>query len=82
MTDTLKIMVRGAYDLQALRMQTGLRLCSNFRSKLMPEDGEELDENAIGVIDELKASYKRLTDGIARNRTLPEAAATKRASVD
>jgi hypothetical protein len=79
----LKLMVRGAYDLQALRMQMGLRLCANFRSKLKDdsagdaadaaeevEDGE-LSKEAKKVIDELKESHRRLTDGIARNRTLP-----------
>lgn len=30
----LSIMVRGAYDIQMLRMQTGLRLVGNFRAKL------------------------------------------------
>ena len=30
----LTIMVRGAYDLQKLRMQMGLRLVGNFRAKL------------------------------------------------
>lgn len=75
---TLRLMVRGAYDLQALRMQSGLRLCSNFRARLIetdPDDEEadlELSTEAIKVIDELKASYRRLTDGVARNRTLPE----------
>ena len=78
----LKMMVRGAYDLQALRMQTGLRLCANFRAKLVEaaEDDEaetdtdteeELSDDALQVIAELKNSYKRLTDGVARNRTLP-----------
>jgi hypothetical protein len=75
----LKTMVRGSYDLQALRMQAGLRLCANFRAKLkeaaeedpeVSEDGE-LSEEAERVIDRLKDSYKRLTDGVARNRTLP-----------
>ena len=75
---TLRLMVRGAYDLQALRMQSGLRLCGNFRARLIesdPDDDEadlELSTEAIKVIDELKASYRRLTDGVARNRTLPE----------
>jgi Transposase IS116/IS110/IS902 family len=79
--DTLKLMTRGAYDLQALRMQMGLRLCANFRSRLKdevpedskPEDGDETEmgEAAIKVIDRLRDSYKRLTDGVARNRTLP-----------
>jgi len=75
---TLRLMTKGAYDLQALRMQAGLRLCANFRSRLtdqQPEsedDDAEMSEAAIKVIDELKASYKRLTDGVARNRTLPK----------
>lgn len=33
----LTVMVRGAYDLQLLRMQTGIRLVANFRSKLFPK---------------------------------------------
>ena len=78
----LRLMVRGAYDLQMVRMQIGLRLCANFRSKLgSPSteeeevvDGEtkaELTEEAEKIIDRLKESYKRLTDGVARNRTIP-----------
>ena len=84
---TLRLMVRGAYDLQALRMQSGLRLCSNFRERLKEkveadtdDDGElygeggvaEISEDGLKVIDELKSSYRRLTDGVARNRTLPQ----------
>lgn len=75
---TLKLMTRGAYDLQALRMQMGLRLCANFRARLTdlePEtegDDDEMSEAAVKVIDRLKESYKRLTDGIAKNRTLPD----------
>jgi hypothetical protein len=114
------IMVRGAYDLQKLRMQMGLRLVGNFRAKLkvMPEigsnpktdsvptsasnptqtsapkakkkavrrsepesdsepkvpsetDDAEITEEGKKVIEVLRASYKRLTDGVARNRTLP-----------
>ncbi len=74
----LKLMVRGSYDLQALRMQAGLRLCANFRAKLKPETDEEdpeaddeLSAAALKVIDRLKESYRRLTDGVARNRTIP-----------
>src|SRR5277367_4148717 len=76
----LKLMVRGSYDLQKLRIQTALRLYANFRDKLKSdgsEDGEkeeidgELSANAVKVFDQLKASYRRLTDGIARNRTIP-----------
>jgi hypothetical protein len=75
----LRAMVRGAYDLQLLRMQSGLRLCANFRAKLKQhaldeealEEGEELSEEALNIIKKLKDSYKRLTDGVARNRRMP-----------
>jgi hypothetical protein len=75
----LKLMVKGAYDLQALRMQCGLRLCANFRAKLkdneptaQDEEAEEgLSEEAEKIIDLLKEDYRRLCDGIAKNRTLP-----------
>jgi hypothetical protein len=71
----LKAMTRGAYDLQKLRIQMALRLCANFRAKLglgdedVDADDEELAE---GVIAQLRKSYALLTEGIARNRTLPE----------
>lgn len=73
----LRLMVRGSYDLQALRMQAGLRLCANFRAKLKRDgdeeeaDNGELSAEALGIIDTLKASYRRMTDGVARNRTIP-----------
>jgi hypothetical protein len=100
MTDLelLKLMVRGAYDLQKLRMQCGLRLCASFRAKLGllastalsaelgdTEDddaGEDMtdeetakkakdDKEAKKIIKQLRLSYRRLTDGIAKHRTLP-----------
>lgn len=79
----LKLMVKGAYDLQALRMQMGMRLCANFRARLKKlkgeeepaegeeDDPEELSKEALQVIKALKESYRRLCDGIARHRTLP-----------
>jgi hypothetical protein len=76
--DALRLMTRGVYALQKLRIQTGLRLCANFRDKLKEnvdedEDAEtgELSEKAQKIIDILKAEYRRLTEGVARNRTLP-----------
>jgi hypothetical protein len=77
MTDStvhiLRAMVRGAYDLQLLRMQSGLRLCANFRAKLGTPEGEEEEteeaeakkESAIKLI---KAEYRRLTDGITSEK--------------
>lgn len=76
--DALRLMVRGAYDLQKIRIQVGLRLSANFRSKLTDqpaeEEGEadEMSEEAEKLITQLKASYRRLCDGVARHRTLPE----------
>ncbi len=76
----LRLMTRGAYALQKLRIQTGLRLCANFRDKLKESgelvakdegDEEELSEKAKKIIDILKQDYRRLTEGVARNRTLP-----------
>lgn len=70
----LRAMVRGSYDLQSLRIQSGLRLCANFRAKLGQQAGEkeaELDDEALEVLDKLRESFRRLTDGIAKNRTLP-----------
>jgi hypothetical protein len=78
MLDALRLMVRGTYALQKIRIQTGLRLCANFRDKLKqdpveeePTEEGELSERAQSIIDVLKADYRRLTDGVARNRTLP-----------
>jgi len=77
----LRLLTRGAYALQKLRIQMGLRLCANFRNKLKvsiddvindeEDDADELSEKAQSIIDMLKLEYGRLTDGIAKNRTLP-----------
>jgi hypothetical protein len=79
--NALRVMVRGAYALQKLRIQSGLRLCANFRDKLKAEAEAEIDEDAaeagelgekaLKIIDDLKARYARMTEGVARNRTLP-----------
>lgn len=78
MIGALRLMTRGAYSLQKLRIQTGLRLCANFRDKLkesgeikIDDDEDELSEKAKKIIDILKQDYRRLTEGVARNRTLP-----------
>jgi hypothetical protein len=75
--DTLRLMTRGAYALQKLRIQAGLRLCANFREKLKEDIGdtqedEELGEKALEIIVDLKRRYRLLTQGVAKNRTLPK----------
>ena len=74
MTDnvtTLRAMVRGAYDLQQLRMQSGLRLCADFRAKLGPvedEDEDVAEEKKERAIVLIKAEHRRLTDGITSEK--------------
>ena len=60
-------MVRGSYDLQKLRIQTGNRITANFRAKLGQAPGtstEELDRDAQNILKQLKKSYKKIMDGI------------------
>ena len=69
----LTAMVRGVYDLQKLRMQSGLRLYANFRAKLgmTATSEEEDDEEAQKVLDLIKASYDKICEGVAKNKTMP-----------
>ena len=63
----LKTIVRGAYDLQKLRIQMGNRIAGNFKAKLGQEPGEsetELGNDAKVVLNDLRRRYKRITDGI------------------
>jgi len=63
----LRVMVRGAYDLQKLRIQMGNRIVTNFKTKLGQSPGEseeELDDDAKEVLKELRVSYKKITDGV------------------
>jgi hypothetical protein len=73
----VKMMTKGAYDLQLLRMQTGLRLCANFRAKLgeagegehNPPDIDDLPEEAQKMLKRLRDDYSRITDAIAAEAT-------------
>ena len=72
----LTIAVRSAYDLQALRLQIGGRLNSNYKARLgqvagaTEEEGIE-DEEDLLVLDELRSEFALLTKGIAE-RVLAE----------
>ena len=73
----LHTMVRGAYMTQKLRIQTGLRIVANFKAKLGQEPGKRettLDTDAAQILRDLRACYKKLTDGVA---TFPRAATFK-----
>jgi len=63
----LKILARGAYDTQQLRIQMGNRVVANFRSKLglQPSDSEEqLDLEGKEILKELRANYDRIADAM------------------
>jgi hypothetical protein len=64
--ENLKTFVRGAYDLQKLRIQMGNRMAANFRAKLglKSSEKEETDEDAQKILETLRVSYKKLTDGV------------------
>lgn len=62
----LRSIVRGAYDLQKLRIATGNRIVEQFRSKLglSPGEKEGDDKEAKKLLDDIRADYDRITDGI------------------
>ncbi len=63
----LKTLVRGAYDIQKLRIQMGNRLVGNFKVKLgqAPSESETtLDKKGETLLKQLRADYKKITDGV------------------
>ena len=73
----LKTIVRGAYDVQKLRIQMGNRIVGNFKAKLGQEPGEsekELDAEGKKILDNLRRHFKKITDGV---KTFPRQAAFK-----
>lgn len=74
---TIKTIVRGAYDIQKLRIQMGNRIVTNFKAKLgqapgLPEENMEADEK--NVLAELRLHYRKITDGV---KQLPRQATFK-----
>ena len=64
----LRSLVRGAYDIQALRIMMGNRICAQFKAKLGQRPGkseeDDLDEEGASVLKELRAEFKKLMDGV------------------
>ena len=73
----LKTIVRGAYDIQKNRIQTGNRLVANFKAKLgqAPSEKEDtIDADGQQILTNLRRSHKLLTEGVA---TFPRQATFK-----
>lgn len=65
----LRTLVRGAYDVQKLRIEMGNRIAGNFKAKLGQEPGKSedtLEDDAKAVLASLRGAYKKLTDGLKR----------------
>jgi hypothetical protein len=63
----IKTLVRGAYDIQKLRIMMGNRIVGNFKSKLGQKPSEkeqELDLEGKKILAALRLSYKKITDGV------------------
>ena len=63
----LKTIVRGAYDIQKLRIQMGNRIVGNFKAKLGQEPGrpeDEIDAEGKMILNTLRVSFKKITDGV------------------
>lgn len=73
----LRVMVRGAYDLQKLRVMTGNRIVVNFKAKLGQKPGKlesEIDAEGQAILKDLRNRYKLLTAGVT---TFPRQASFK-----
>ncbi len=65
--NNLRLIVRGAYDIQKLRIQMGNRIVRNFKAKLGQEDQspeELLPEDAKDLLKKLRKNYTKLMDGL------------------
>jgi hypothetical protein len=65
----LRALVRGTYDIQSLRIMTGNRICANWhvRNGCKPGQKQEemSDKDALKILNKIKESYSRITDGLA-----------------
>ncbi len=64
----IRTIVRGAYDIQKLRIQTGNRIVAQFKAKLGQRPGhteaEDIDEEGQEVLKDLRAEFSKMMDGV------------------
>ncbi len=70
--ENVRMIVRGGYDLQQLRIQMGNRIVAQFKAKLgqrpSKTEEEDLDEDAKTMLADLRADFKKLMDGVKKVR--------------
>lgn len=70
----LRSYVRGYYDTQGVRIKLGQKLVANFYAKIGIQAGKKLtdasDPIAKKLLKALKLEYKRISDAVAKNRSL------------
>lgn len=64
---SLKPFVRGTYDVQKMRIQTGNRIVGNFKAKMGQAPGETedtMDAEGKVILAKIRQEYARVTEGI------------------
>ena len=65
--ESIRAIVRGVYDLQKMRIETGNRLVAAFKSKLGIQPGEkeeEAEKEVVDLLDQIKISFDNITEGV------------------
>ncbi len=64
MNNQIRLAVRGYYDVQQLRIQTGNRLVSHYFNKLGMKAGDKKSKSADEITKQLLQEYSRITDAL------------------
>lgn len=68
--ENLRTFVRGAYDIQKLRIMEGQRIVATFKTKMGIKPGEKeedgLDAAGKMLMNSLKVDYKKIMDGVKK----------------
>ncbi len=68
---SIRVLCRGAYDLQKLRVSTGNRIAGNFRAKLGQKPGEKAEKDLsaedVKMLKDLKTRYKLIATAVAKH---------------
>ena len=65
--ESIRAIVRGVYDLQKMRIETGNRLVAAFKAKLGIQPGEkeeDAEKDAVELLDQIKLSFDSITEGV------------------